>query len=222
MKLLCKFPTRSRPHRFLETLKGWTEAATNPADVTFLVSYDHDDESMTPPILAATQGLACEVRLYRGNSKTKIEAVNAHIGEIIDWEVVLVVSDDMFCRRKGWDDMIRQKMNSHFPDTDGALWFHDGTKQRDICTLSCIGKKMYDAFGYVYHPSYASFWCDNEFTDVAKAAGKLPFFDTPLASHEHPAWNAGMKRDDLYVRNNAYWSADKLNYERRKAAGFPA
>lgn len=221
MKILCKFPTRSRPHRFLQTLNGWIENATNPKEITFIVSYDHDDESMTSPILAATQGLACEVRLYRGNSKTKIEAVNANIGEMSGWDVLLVVSDDMFCRRKGWDDIIRQKMNEYFPDTDGALWFHDATKQKDICTLSCLGNKFYDRFGYVYHHSYASFFPDNEFTDVARGMEKLPFIDYVLASHEHPAWQGGMKMDELYQRNNKYWAQDQATYNRRKAAGFP-
>ncbi len=222
MKILAKFPTRSRPHRFLETLKGWIESATNPQDVTFVISYDHDDESMTPPILAGTQGQACEVRLYKGASKTKIEAVNADIDRVIGWDILLVISDDMFCRRKGWDELVVKKMNEHFPDTDGALWFHDGTKQRAICTLSCMGWKFYKRFNYVYHPSYASFFPDNEYTDVARGLDKLVFIEQPLATHEHPAWNGGMKPDELYQRNNKYWVADSKNYERRKAAGFPA
>ena len=222
MKILAKFPTRSRPQRFLQTLKGWIENAAKPKDVTFLVSYDHDDASMTAPVLAGTQGQACEVKLYRGNSKTKIEAVNASIGEIAGWDVLLVVSDDMFCRKNGWDEVIREKMTEHFPDTDGALWFHDGTKQRDICTLSCMGKKFYDRFGFVYHPSYASFFCDDEFTAVARGMKKLVFIEDYIASHEHPAWNGGMKQDALYMRNNRYWKTDQANYERRKAAGFPA
>lgn len=222
MKILAKFPTRSRPQRFLSTLNGWIENVTKPEDVSFLVSYDHDDESMTPPVLAATQGLRCEVRLYKGASKTKIEAVNADISDVMGWNILVVISDDMFCRRKGWDEIIRKKMTEHFPDTDGALWFHDGTKQRSICTLSCMGLKFYQRFGYVYHPSYASFWCDNEFTDVARGLDKLPFIDQSIASHEHPAWNGGMKPDELYLRNNKWWRQDHENYERRKAAGFPA
>lgn len=221
MKIICKFPTRGRPQRFLTTLRGWIENATSPKDVTFVVSYDYDDATMTPEIIAQTQGLACEVRCYAGNSKTKVEAVNADMGRLLGWDAVLVVSDDMFCVRKGWDDFIRQKMAEFHPDGDGALWIHDDTKQRLICTLSCMTWKFYKRFGYIYHPTYKSFWSDNEFTDVARGLGKLPFIDAPIASHQHPAWNKGMEPDATYKRNNPYWAEDSKNYERRKAHGFP-
>lgn len=221
MKLLCKFPTRGRPQRFLTTLRGWIENATHPENVTFIVSYDHDDATMTPAVIAQTQGLRCEVRCYAGNSRTKIEAVNADIYRMMGWDAVLVVSDDMFCRRKGWDELIEKKMNEFHPDGDGALWFHDGTKQRVICTLSCMTWKMYSRLGNIYHASYKSFWCDNEFTDVARGLGKLPFIEDVVASHEHPSWNAGMKPDSTYQRNHRYWAEDKQNYELRKAQWFP-
>lgn len=221
MKLLCKFPTRSRPQRFLSTLNGWVENAANPKDVTFLVGYDHDDDTMTAPILAGTQGQACEVKLYRGNSKTKVEAINAHVSEVMGWDVVLVVSDDFFCRRKGWDDFIREKMTKHFPDTDGSLWINDGS-QTKINTLPCLGWKYYHRTGFIYNPAYKSFFCDNEQTAVGLRDHKLVFINEPIASHEHPAWNGGMKVDALYQRNGKYWAEDERTYERRKAAGFPA
>jgi hypothetical protein len=221
LKILAKFPTRGRPQRFLQTLHGWIEAATNPRDITFLVSYDHDDDTMTPPILAATQGQACEVRLFRGASKSKIEAINANVGEILGWDILLVISDDFFCRRKGWDDFVRQKMTQHFPDTDGSLWIYDGS-QKKINTLPCLGWKYYQRIGFIYNPEYKSFFCDNEQTEIGMRDGKLAFIDEMIATHEHPAWGGGMKIDELYQRNNKYWPQDHRTYERRKAAGFPA
>lgn len=74
---------------------------------------------------------------------------------------------------------------------------------------------------YLYHPSYASFFCDNEQTSVGMALGKLVFIKDQIASHQHPCWGGGMKPDDLYRRNNKYWASDQANYNRRKAAGFP-
>ena len=195
--------------------------ATHPQDVCFVVSYDSDDETMTPPILHATQGLASEVHLYKGASKTKIEAINANIDQMLGWNILLVISDDMFCRRRGWDEFVIRKMKEYFPDTDGSLWFYDGS-QRKINTLPCIGIRMYAKFGYVYHPSYKSFFCDNEQTEVEMAMGKLAFIDESICTHEHPSWGMGMKIDEVYKRNNKYWPEDQRNYERRKAAGFPA
>lgn len=220
MRILVKYPTRQRPKIFLTRLREWASAATDLSEVTFLVSIDEDDASMTDDVIAVANKIARDVRIFRGPNKSKIAACNADVDKIPNWDVMLLISDDMFCRRSGWDAMIRRQMYLRFPDTDGCLWFHDGTRQKEICTLSCIGRKYYDRFGYVYHPSYFSFFCDNEFTEVAKMAGKIEFIDQPISTHEHPAWNGGMKRDDLYAKNNRYWKQDEANYHARKANGF--
>ncbi len=223
MRILLKYPTRGRPQQFLKTLQGWVKNAADPSRISIIVSYDADDATMTPAVIAQAEAIHPALVAVKGNSKTKIAACNADLSEYKgDWEVVLLVSDDMVCRRFGWDEIIHVKMAELYPDTDGVLWFHDGTKQRDIMTLSCIGHRYYDRDRFIYHDSYASFWCDNEATDVARSRGKLTFIESPIASHEHPSWLGGMKPDATYQRNNKYWKADEANYHRRKAVGFPA
>lgn len=221
MRILAKFPTRGRPKRFIQTLSEWAQSATNPRDVTFLVSYDNDDETMTEEVLASTQGMASEVKLCRGESKDKIAAINANIDEVSGWQIVIVISDDFFVRRVGWDDLIRDKMTEHFPDTDGSLWIYDGA-QKKINTLPCLGLKYYQRFGFIYNPAYKSFFCDDEQTAIGLRDSKLVFIGQSIASHEHPAWLGGMKPDATYQRNNKYWNHDKELYARRKSAGFPA
>lgn len=223
MKILCKYPTRGRPDAFLARLKEWIDSAVNPAQIAFLVSYDADDVTMTPEVIAQAETLHPSMICVRGNSKTKIEACNADLNEYrADWDVCLLISDDFFCRRQGWDEIIRQKMTELYPDTDGVLWFHDGSKQRYIMTLSCVGRKYYERDRFIYNPIYASFFCDNEQTQIAQMRGKIAFIEQPIASHEHPSWSnsGGMKRDATYTRNNKYWRQDEATYHRRKAAGF--
>lgn len=223
MHILVKFPTRGRPKIFLERLKEYANGALKPDKISFLVSYDADDFTMNQDVVAAAMKIHPDVTMVRGYSKTKIEAVNADIKDYVKpWEIVLVISDDMVLRRHGWDEVIREFFNSNYPDLDGAMWAHDGTKQRVICTLSCMGRKLYEKFGNIYHKTYSSFWCDNEYTEVCQRDGKIKFTETVIASHEHPAWNGGMRVDDTYRRNNRYWQSDKLNYEQRKQLGFPA
>lgn len=196
-------------------------SASKPDDCTFLVSYDLDDQTMNPAIIRSAQAIHKNVVCYGGNSMNKIEAINADIEKVPVWEIVLVISDDFFCGRVGWDDVIRKEMTAHFTDTNGFLWFHDGTKQNDICTLPIMGRKLYEKFGYIYNPEYKSFFCDNEQSEVVQSMGlckKLPY---SIASHQHPAWNGGMKPDALYRKNNVYWNQDKATYHRRKALGFP-
>lgn len=196
--------------------------ATDKSKVEFLVSYDADDETMTDAVLREARKLVPAITLVKGNSKSKIAAVNADINEYSNpWDVILIVSDDMVCRRFGWDQMIRDEFKKNYPEMDGAIWFHDGTKQREICTLSCMGRKLYDSFGYIYHPSYYSFFCDNEFSEVCKRDGKITFTPKVIASHEHPAWGGNISVDALYKTNNKYWQQDKTNYETRKKLGFP-
>lgn len=220
MRILIKYPTRARPQQFLTTLKGWMDGADDLNEVRFICNFDWDDTSMTPDIVKRATDHGATI--FTGKSTTKIMACNEFMNQSGYFDVVLLVSDDMICRRKGWDTIIRQKMMELYPDTDGCLWFHDGSKQREISTLSCMGRAYFERFHYLYHPSYASFWCDNEYTDVARSLNKITFIEQPIALHEHPAWMKGVPSDDLYRRNNKYWQQDKLNYERRKSAGFPA
>jgi hypothetical protein len=221
MKILCKYPTRGRPQFFLQRLKEWTDLAEKPQDIAWLVSYDSDDATMTPEVIAQAETIHPSVICVKGESKTKIAACNADIGEYAaDWSVVLLVSDDFFCRRKGWDEIIRTNMARYFPDTDGALWFFDGS-QKHINTLECVGRKRYEHFGYIYHPAYRSFFCDNESSAVGTRDNKLVRIEQPIATHEHPSWGRGMRPDATYKRNNPHWAHDQALFTRRQAAGFP-
>lgn len=222
MRILCKYPTRGRPQAFLKRLREWASMSANPARIAFLVSYDEDDATMTPEIIAQAEQIHPAVVCVRGNSTSKIHACNRDLpGYGADYDVVLLISDDMFCRRHGWDELIRQRMLHYFPDTDGALWFFDGS-QRKINTLECVGRKRYASFGYLYHPSYSSFFCDNESSAVGLRDKKLIFLPESICTHEHPSWGGGMKVDATYARNNRFWRADESNFARRQAAGFPA
>ena len=154
------------------------------SDFSFVVTVDSDDEKMNNPDIIKFMNQMPKCTYVFGNSKTKIEAINADIPDN-DWDILVLISDDMIPEIQGFDDIIRKKMIKHFPDTDGVLWFFDGWR-RDLNTLCIIGRKYYDRFGYIYHPDYKSFWCDAEFTEVATALGKQVFFDQVIIRHLHP------------------------------------
>lgn len=222
MRILLKFPTRGRPQQFLTTLRGWLSQAEDPSRLAVLVSYDADDATMTDSVIAEAERLHPALIAVRGNSKTKIQACNSDLPEYGGaWDVVLLISDDMWCVRQGWDTLIRENMLRYFPDTDGALWIFDGA-QRKINTLECVGRKRYETFRFLYHPSYSSFWSDNESTAVGLRDKKLIFIEQSVAHHHHPAWLKGMKPDATYQRNNKYWRADEANFYARQSNGFPA
>ena len=136
-----------------------------------------------------------------------------------DYDIILLASDDMVPVVKGYDAIIRQKMSSTYPDTDGALWFNDGYQDR-INTLVIIGKKYYDRFGFIYNSVYKSVYCDNEFTDVAKKLNKITYFDEVIIRHEHPGNSSEYLSDSLYLRNAKYWDDDEYTYYYRNAGGY--
>jgi hypothetical protein len=218
--LLIKYPTRSRPELFLKTLSEYIQKADNNTFNQYLISCDIDDIKMSDEVIKKAEALHPNVKVIRGEGFNKIEACNRDIEKASDWDIVLLISDDMQVIKEGWDNAIRQYMKSLYPDLDGCLWFHDGSQQQAISTLSCMGRKYYDRFGYLYHPSYKSFYCDDEYTEVAKSLNKITFIEKVIVKHQHPCWGGGVQSDALYMRNDRYWTEDKNNYKTRKANGF--
>ena len=225
-KILVKFPTRNRPAIFLERLRGYVEKAADLDNILFLITYDSDDQTMSDDIIIKAQSIAPNLRLIacKGDSKSKIEAVNADFDKIPEdfknWSVVLVVSDDMICANNKWDDIIRDDMQENFADLDGYLWYYDGFQNR-ISTIACMGRKYYDRFNYIYHPAYKSLWCDNEQTEVADSLSRLKFIEFPIMIHDHPSWGGGMINDALYIQNDKWWKHDEEVYNSRKKMNFP-
>ena len=184
MKILYKYPTRDRPLKFSRCILRYQEYAADLDNSEFIVSIDKDDEVMNNSIMIDNCKKLKNTRVCVGNSKSKIEAINADIPDN-NWDILVLISDDMIPEIKGFDNIIRQKMKDLYPDTDGVLWFFDGWR-RDLNTLCILGRKYYDRFGYIYHPAYKSFWCDAEFTEVANNLKKQTFIDNVIIRHLHP------------------------------------
>ena len=220
MKILVKYPTRSRPELFLKTLKEYIDNESKQNEIQYLISYDVDDSTMTDDVILKAGSYTENIVFTRGNSKNKIEACNADVRLITEWDIIVLISDDMHVQIHGWDARIVRDMQKHYPDTNGCLWYHDGSSQRQISTLSIIGRKYYDRFGYIYHPSYKSFFCDNEYTEVAIRNHAIKFINGTIIKHQHPAWGGGVSTDPLYNHNDKYWGEDEANYKARKANGF--
>jgi len=218
MNILVKFPIRGRVERFFSTLDTYRSHESGKHLVQYVVSCDTDD----PDMLDASGRLDSYDRLgyrYLLNG-SKIAACNADM-DLADpnWEVLILASDDMLPQVVGWDDRIASDMRREFPDTDGCLWYYDG-RVKSICTLSIMGRAYYDRFGYIYHPAYTSLWCDNEFTEVAMAAGKMWKSDDVIIRHEHPSYGYGEK-DSLYEHNESLYGIDHAVFDRRQKEGFP-
>lgn len=220
MNLLIKFPTRGRRDKFFEVLNLYYDNLNNIDLTKFCVTIDDDDVSMNNDEVLYKLDQYKNLEYFVGFSESKIEACNSDIDEMIDWDIVLLASDDMIPQVKGYDDIIREKMEEYYPDTDGVLWFFDGNR-KDLNTLCILGKKYYDRFGYIYHRGYKSFYCDEEFTIVANKLGKQTFIEQVIIKHEHPDIpQYRNKLDELYVKNHKYYSVDYNFFNLRKKNKF--
>lgn len=223
MRILLKCPTRSRPQRVIQTISKYIELANNPMDIGIAVSCDEDDMTMRPNLvqeeLLSRMRHCGWSRVFFSPNHSKIEACNADMKEIdYKWDIVVLVSDDMVPQLKGYDDVIRNTMLARFPDTNGILWFHDGCQGDKLNTLTIFGRKMYESFGYLYHPDYKSLFCDTELTDLCKGELKNKTHYTPycIIRHEHPGTGFPQLDDSLYQHNQRFWTQDMTTYIRRK------
>jgi hypothetical protein len=207
----------------MQTLRTYVNLAKGKDQIGVAISCDTDDSSMTrssvqDEIHTLLNPVAWH-RIFYSPNKTKIQACNANMGEIDwQWDIVVLVSDDMIPRIEGWDNVIRTHMTTYFPDTNGILWFNDGFQGDKLNTLCVYGRRMYDTFGYIYEPSYKSLFCDTELTDRCRAdlASFCKYIPYCIIRHEHPGTGFAQNMDPLYARNQTYWNEDMHNYIRRK------
>jgi len=219
MKILFKYPTRDRRDWFKKTLATYYAMISPGCNYEFMITLNKDDASMNNSEMRAFLNSQPNLKYAYGGHTTKIEACNADVDCNKDWDVLVLVSDDMIPVVKDFDKVIVDQMTKFFPDTDGALNFNDGMYGQDQCiTFSIIGKKLYKRFGYVYHPAYRSFYCDNEFTDEVKQMGKCHYDSQVIVKHK---WHGGPNSKDALYRRNSGMKGDCKIYNRRKLLGFP-
>ena len=219
MKLLIKFPTRNRKNKFFTVLKKYQKLCEDIDNTFFLITLDNDDEEMNSPEVADIFSTFKNLKYVYGDSTSKIHAINRDLETVEEWDIVLLASDDMTPKIKGYDNIIRNKMKEHYPDTDGVLWFNDGHQGNNLNTLCILGKKYYERFNYIYHPEYKSVWSDNEFMLVGNILKKQTYFDEVIIEHEHPDWGYG-GRDNIHIVNSKNESHDRNLFLDRKNNNF--
>jgi len=203
----------------MQTFDKWYNMLSQKHECHFLVSMDIGDRSMNNIKVKKFLENRNNTLYFVGKNKTKVQAVNANIKESkIDFSILVLISDDMTPKIHGYDDIIYENMIKYFPNMDGCLHFNDGRTGANLNTLSIMGKKLYDYFGYIYNPNYNSLWCDNEYTETTKNMNKSVYIDSIIIEHE---WTKRTGKDWLHYKNEKYFGRDKRVYERRKAIGFP-
>jgi len=229
MKLLVQFPTFGRAEKFLRVLNKYVETVSPHHKLFFNINCDAADLTMTNPyIKERIKFILGKIPNVDGvvnydEDTDKISAINDHIDER-DFDIVICASDDMVPKAWGWDNEIAIAMNQHFPDLDGCVHFNDGNTDGNLITFSILGKKLYDSFGYIYHPDYKSLYCDDEFTQEVRNRGCEKFIDKVIIAHEHWSIEGSENHNqvDVAVQKTLHYSGrDQQVFNRRKELGFP-
>lgn len=217
-KILYKLTSRSRPQRCSNTIASIVSNSSTDKEYGIVLSIDDDDETMKD----FEYPFYTDGRLFviRGKSKNKIDAINRDMDKIpFDWDILVNVSDDMVIE-KGFDVVVREAFANSL---DLFLHLPDGYANERLASMSIMGKDYYNRFGYIYHPSYESVYCDNEAMDVAKMLNKYLYINSHVFKHLHPANVGAHLMDEQYKKTEAsdVHARDCVNYQNRKQLNFP-
>jgi hypothetical protein len=226
-KILFKYASRSRNEKFFDGLDNILTNLNDLNNFCILCSLDADDETMNNQqsikrITEYVKKYPANIVVKFGNSKNKIDAINRDVNEFkerFDFDILVNFSDDMQFIVQSFDKTIREKFYIAYPNLDGNIYFNDGFVGDAISTMSIIGRKYYDKFNYIYHPSYNSLWCDNEYTMVAKTEKKIVYFDEKIYIHNHPA-NIGGFIDTQLMKTESFNEIDRENFNKRLTNNF--
>ena len=218
MKILIKIPTRQRQEKFFNLLDICVNKLSVDADYHILVSCDLDDLSMNNEAIKNRLDSYKNLSYFFSPRDTKIGACNRDMDKVSDdWDVVVLISDDMMPMVDKYDLYITESMEKYYPDTDGVLWFYDGHRS-DINTVSILGRKYYERFDYIYYAKYKSFYCDDEHTIVAGQLGKQQKCHWPMMLIEHQHYSFSKEFLDLPLRikkSQPLIGADQIQIENR-------
>lgn len=219
MKFLIKFATRGRPEWFKLAIKNIQETISADCEYKILVTIDKDDTTMSNSemvfYISGTRNLTC----YIGDSKNKVEAINANMHLVDEWDILVNMSDDMHFIKNDWDKIIERDYKSVFPEGDAFMHYNDGYAGSALSTMSIMDRIYYERDSYIYHPSYKSFSCDAEAYYVAILRARHHYFDEQLFTHQHPTQTPRLN-DATYYANSLHTPHDTKNYFERLNNNF--
>lgn len=190
--------------------------ASDVENIRVVVSLDTDDPTVTESLKQEISLISPHVFICMGTSASKIDAINRDMPDPSQFDILLLMSDDMMPQVLGYDQIIRDAMQRHYPNKDGVLFFNDGYQGKNLNTIVICGSNYYKRFGYIYYPGYKSLFCDNEFMDKAYKLRRQTYFDHIIIRHEHPITNAHVELDALYIKNDQSVAEDYALYLKRK------
>lgn len=223
LRILFKYPCRGREALFFQSLDSLDRNIRDRDNYHISLTIDEDDTVLNTPEVIEKINTYPNVSIGWGLSKSKIDAVNRTMPDY-DWDVVICWSNDMMATFFGFDDLMRADMYNirNNNDDDFLIHYPDADAREFLNVLYIATRKYYDRFGYIYHPSYLSLWCDNETMCIAKMLGRYYYVGTPgLYEHRNAAYHQyNLERDALFNEQQGHWAVDEANFHERRRRNF--
>lgn len=214
-KIIFCFPSRGRPQLFKKQLDNFYSKLSNKYNYEVLITIDTDDTTMNNGSILKYLSKKPYLKYQLGKSNSKIHAVNRTMDIAPeDWNIIVLLSDDMTIIQQNFDEIIINDMKKHYPDYSGGLWYPDG-RQKNLCTFSILGRLQYNYYGNIYNSQFKSQWCDNYYHQTAMKLGKLIYIDKKIITHDWCKDHRGQPlRDELFKKNAKEVPQDKLTYQK--------
>lgn len=223
LKFLFKFPCRGRVKELFASLDSLHVNIRDRENYHISLTLDEDDEILNNCEVVDRINMYSNVSIEWGKSISKIDAINRSMPKI-DYDILIVWSNDMFATMYGFDDIMRSYMVDIMQEHGDELLFHfpEPDSREFLNVLFISTKKYYDRFSYIYHPSYVSLFCDNETMEVARLLKKYHYVNIMgLYEHRNPAYGKyNIQRDSLFNLQQSYWNIDEQNFNERKKRNF--
>lgn len=223
LRILYKFPCRGRRDMFFESLDSLNNNIRDRNNYFISLTLDTDDTILNTPEVIEKINTYPNVGIEWGLSDSKVNAINRSMPDY-DFDLIICWSNDMHLTMTGADDIIRSYVYDliNLYGDDFLLHIPEKDSMEHLNVLYIATRKYYERFGYIYHPSYLSLFCDNETFDIAKILKKYHYVGTlGLYEHRNPAYHHyNIQRDELFNEQQSHWSIDELNYNQRKARNF--
>lgn len=221
MRFLINFASRSRPIKMFNCLDNLREYSSLK-NYRVLLKLDVDDPESNIDAVRKKLKFYPEVQTEWGISSSKIDAINRGIGAALElWQILINFSDDQLFLVNGFDEIIANDMNEHFPDLDGFLHYPDSFAGKKVPVMSIIGIKYFERTNEVYYSGYKSWYSDNDAMEVSKRLGKYKFVDKKIFDHFHPRAKKA-KMDEQYIKSESpeLKSKDRALFIERSKSNF--
>jgi hypothetical protein len=181
--------TSARPNLVPDRIHEWTDRATDPDSLEFVVTIDL-------ALWSSSQSLAAlpRTKLFMNRGRPccvdgwNLAARKARGG------ILIQCSDDLH-PPAGWDAEVRRRLGS--ADDAHVLAISDGlTAGLAFLPHAVLTRRYYNQFGYLFHDAYWSMWSDNEFSTVAHQRGVVINGLEVRFAHSH-----GVISDDVRSRH---------------------